>query len=76
MRLRTRVTVMAIVGLCAVIGAGLLTAGRFLEAQQAGREAVSVLQPASDSAGELVLSVSNMQLGVLSYVINERSIAL
>ena len=67
---------LAIVGLIAVIGAGLLTADRFLEARTAGQEAVDVLQPASDSASELVLSVSNMQLGVLSYVINERSVAL
>lgn len=76
MRLRTRVLVMALVGVVALAVAGLFTASRFSEASDAGQKAVAQLEPAASSSTQLLVALGDMQRGVRSYVLTGKALSL
>lgn len=53
-----------------------VTTSRFLEAQAAGNEIVTKLEPAAASASDLLLSTADMERGVRSYVSTQRAVSL
>ncbi len=64
---------MAIAALAVFVLAIAVVGFRFTEARQVAHTVVAELQPAADDSAQLLLSFSNMERGVRTYVLNEQA---
>ena len=71
-----RVSVLAILGLIGLLIIGAATSSRFIDAQASAKAAALTLQPAADSASDLVISITEMDRGVRGFVITGHATAL
>lgn len=76
MSLRARVIAMALIGLIALGVAGVVVGSRFFEARSAANEVATNLQPAADAADSLVVSIEEMDRGLLEYILSQKATSL
>lgn len=67
---------LALVGLLALLLTGYITSTKFFDARNAASEVAQKLQPAADSAADLIVAITDMDRGVTRYTISGKSVDL